>query len=267
VTSIVNTIEFDADIECVFGRIRPSRKGASVNTASDRLITYELNNGVATIVMDDGKVNALSQRMFDQLNAAFDRADTDRAIVVLTGRPGVFSAGFDLPVLRAGGAPAETLILSGFKLAQRMLSFSTPVVVACTGHALAMGVFLVLAADYRIGAAGAFKIGANEVAIGLTVPNFAIEMCRQRLQPAHFNRAVINAEIFAPEDALVAGFIDKVVAPDQLRDAASNAARQLGTLHMPSHSATKLRARDRTLKSLRVALEDDTSLMRARGLT
>ena len=134
------------------------------------MVGYELHDSVATITMDDGKVNALSVRMLGTLGEALDRAETDRAIVVLTGRPGIFSAGFDLQVLRAGGADAVQMLKAGFELAERLLSFPTPVVVACSGHAIAMGSFLVLSADYRVGVSGEFRITANEVAIGLTMP-------------------------------------------------------------------------------------------------
>src|SRR6185436_15060577 len=194
--------------------------------------------------MDDGKVNALSLDMFGELGAAFDRAKADRAAVLLCGREGVFSAGFDLRVLRAGGADATAMVRTGFELAERILAFPAPVVIACTGHAIAMGVFLVLSGDYRVGTAGRHRIGANEVAIGLTMPFFAIEMCRQRLAPAHFHRAVINAEMYAPEDAVAAGFLDRVVLASELRDVARAAAAQLAKLDRDVHTATKLRARD-----------------------
>ena len=118
------------------------------------LVSYRLDDSIATITMDDGKVNVLSPRMFGEINAALDRAAADRAVVVLSGRPGVFSAGFDLPLLRAGGPEAIAMVRSGFELAARVLSFPMPVVIACTGHVVAMGVFLLVSADYRIGAAG-----------------------------------------------------------------------------------------------------------------
>ena len=134
-------------------------------------LQYSVADRVAAITMDDGKVNALSPAMLAALNDALDRAeDNEVAAVVLAGRPGRFSAGFDLGVLRGGGAEAEGMLKSGFELAERLLAFPLPVVLACTGHAITMGSFLVLSADYRIGAAGDFKIQANEVAIGLTMP-------------------------------------------------------------------------------------------------
>jgi enoyl-CoA hydratase len=229
------------------------------------LVTYRLQDSIATIAMDDGKVNILSANMQSQLNRALDRAEADRAVVVLAGRTGAFSAGFDLPTLSGGGAPAANMVKGGFELALRLLAFPTPVVVACTGHALAMGSFLLLSADFRIGAAGSFKIGANEVAIGLTMPHFAIELCRHRLTPAHFQRAVIQAEIFAPEGAAAAGFLDEVVAADDVLRAANAKAAQLAKLNMPAHAATKLRVREHLLKSLRQSIDADDAAFRARA--
>jgi enoyl-CoA hydratase len=211
--------------------------------------------------MDDGKVNCLSQRMLLDVDQALDRAAADNATVLLTGRDQRFSAGFDLKVLREGGEAAHAMLMAGFKLAERLLSFPTPVVVACNGHAVAMGAFLLLAGDVRIGAAGAFKITANEVAIGLTVPQAAIEICRQRLTPAHFTRAVLTAEIYAPEQAIAAGFLDHVVPAEDLLETARTTATTLSGLNMAAHASTKLRARESTLKALRSAIEaDDVSL-------
>lgn len=221
------------------------------------LVTYKLKDFIATLAMDDGKVNVMSLQMLSELNAALDRAAADRAIVILTGRPGVFSAGFDMPTLTAGGRNALEMVLAGFRLAERLLSFPKPVVIACSGHAIAMGVFLVLSGDYRIGAEGAHKIVANEVAIGLTMPRSATEICRQRLAPAHFHRAVITAELYTPAGAVAAGFLDRVVPAADLQEEARSAAARLAKLNMPAHAATKLRAREHDLKALRAAIEAD----------
>jgi enoyl-CoA hydratase len=227
------------------------------------LVSYQLERSIATITMDDGKVNALSLQMLTELNAALDRATADRAVVVLTGRDGVFSAGFDLTVLRAGGSGASAMLRAGFELAERMLSFPTPVLIACTGHAVAMGVFLLLSGDYRVGAAGPYKITANEVAIGLAMPLAAVEICRQRLTPAHFNRAVIIAEVFSPDDAVVAGFLDRVVGASELQDVAVSAAAVLAKLDMDAHAASKMRARDHALNALRAAIDADDAAVTA----
>ncbi len=222
-------------------------------------VTYELKDSVATITMDDGKVNVMSIAMLSALNGALDRAAADRAVAILTGRPGVFSAGFDLPVLTKGDPDARKMVTMGFELATRILSFPTPVVVACSGHAIAMGAFLVLAADYRLGAEGPFRIGANEVAIGITMPHFAVEICRQRLAPAYFNRAVTLSEMFSPADAVPAGFLDRVVPATELLDEARKVAASLTQLNMSVHSASKLRAREQTLRAIRAAIQADAA--------
>ena len=227
------------------------------------LVTYRPHDAVAVVRMDDGKVNVLSLAMLNELDAALDRAEADRAVVVLTGRDGVFSAGFDLPVLRAGGTEAADLLRAGFDLAARLLTFPTPVLVACPGHAVAMGAFLVLSGDYRIGASGPYKITANEVAIGITMPHAAVEICRQRLTPACFNRAVVIAEVFAPDGAVAAGFLDRVVPAAQLAKAAAGAAADLATLDLDAHKATKLRARRLAGTALREAIDADDAAFRA----
>jgi enoyl-CoA hydratase len=228
------------------------------------LATYRLEDGIGTIAMDDGKRNVLSLEMLRHLSDAFTRAEADRAVVVLRGREGAFSAGFDLRTLRGGGADAHAMVRAGFELAARMLAFPQPIVVACTGHAIAMGAFLLLSGDYRLGAAGEFKIGANEVALGITMPFFGVEICRQRLTPAHFHRAVINAEIYCPEDAVVAGFLDRVVPASDLEDVSRMVAGgALGSLDQTAHAATKLRARAGALDAVRAAIEADDDFFQA----
>jgi enoyl-CoA hydratase len=222
-----------------------------------QLVKYRVVDGVATIVIDDGKVNVMSLAMQNAIHGALDRAEADGAVVVLAGRPGVFSAGFDLVTLRAGGDAAVDMVWGGFELAARVLAFPHPVVVACTGHAVAMGAFLLLSGDLRIGCDGPFRITANEVAIGLTMPRAAIEILRQRLTPAAFNRAVTLADTFTPTDALAAGFFDRLVDVDEAVAAAQVIGVQLATLDQGAHAASKLRARQATLEGIRVGLDRD----------
>jgi enoyl-CoA hydratase len=221
------------------------------------LVTYEFKDGVATITMDDGKANALSPDMQAGLNEALDQARADKAVVVLRGRPGSFSAGFDLKILMAGGKDAVKMLTGGFELAERLMSSPRPVVMACTGHALAMGVFLLGCADYSIGTEGAFKIGANEVAIGLTMPHAAIEICRARLAPAHFNRAMMTSEIYSPADAVAAGFLDRIVPEAELLAEAQACAARFSKLNMNAYNGTKQRLRENFYKNLRAAMELD----------
>jgi enoyl-CoA hydratase len=224
------------------------------------LVSYELDERIATITMDDGKVNAFSIPMLQALHAAFDRAEQDSAVVVLSGRENYFSAGFDLKVFASGDVDRVVEMLKlGATLAERILAFPTPVLVACAGHAIAAGSFLLLAADLRIGVDGPFRIGLNEVTIGLTVPWFAIELARQRLQPADFSRAVINATMYSPQEAIPAGFLDRVVSPSGLRAASLQGAAELNGLNAAAHAATKLRARAGALAAIRSAIETELS--------
>ena len=220
------------------------------------LASYELEGSIATITMDDGKVNAFSIPMLKALHTAFDRAERDGAIVVLTGRENYFSAGFDLKVFAGGEVDQVIEMLTlGATFAERILSFPTPVIAACSGHAVAAGSFVLLAADLRIGTEGPFQIGLNEVKIGLTVPWFAIELARQRLTPAHFDRAVVNATMHSPSEALAAGFLDRVVSAGELRAASIDGAAALAELNLAAHAATKLRVRGSALKAIRTAIE------------
>jgi enoyl-CoA hydratase len=221
-------------------------------------VTYEARDSVATITMDDGKVNALGFDMLEELNEAFTRAEAEKAAVVLAGRDGIFTAGFDLKVMKSAGPGMPRLLKTGFELSYRMLSFPEPVVIACTGHTFAMGVFVTLSADYRIGVGGAeHKITANEVSIGMTMPRSAIEVCRARLSPEHIGRVVALSEVFSPETAVEAGLLDEVAEGQTLLERAHAKAVELKKLHPGAFAATKLRLRDGDLASLRAAMDAD----------
>ncbi len=220
------------------------------------LVTYELAEGIAALVMDDGKVNAMSIPMLKELHDCFDRAEADGAVVLLSGREGIFSAGFDLTVFPQGPGPTLTLLRLGATLTERALSFPYPVVTACTGHAYPMGAFLMLSADRRIGTAGEFRIGMNEVAIAMTLPLFAIEVARQRLTPAYFQRTV-TGDMYCPEEAVVAGFLDEVVDANQIAGRSREIARSLTLIDYEAHAATKLRVRSTGLAALRNAIESE----------
>ncbi|GID07196.1 crotonase/enoyl-CoA hydratase family protein [Pseudomonas sp. CT11-2] len=214
------------------------------------LISYHLEDGIATLTLSNGKVNAISPDVIVAFNAALDRAVADRAVVIITGQPGILSGGYDLKVMTAGPNEAMALVAAGSTLARRLLSHPFPVVVACPGHAVAKGAFLLLSADYRIGVDGPFSIGLNEVQIGMTMHHAGIELARDRLRKSAFHRAVINAEMFNPQSAVDAGFLDKVVSAEELQDAALAAARQLKKLNMIAHKNTKLKTRKALLETL-----------------
>ncbi len=221
------------------------------------LVSYRYESPVATLTLNNGKVNALSPAVIDALNEALDQAEKDKAIVVITGQPGILSGGFDLKVMMSGPQQAIDLVTMGSRLSRRLLSHPFPVIVACGGHAVAKGAFLLLSADYRIGVKGAFTIGLNEVAIGMTMHQAGIEIARDRLPRPAFQRAVIGAEMFSPEAAVEAGFLDEVVAPEALEDAVHRAAMRLSKLNMSAHGNTKVKARAPLLSALDDAIALD----------
>jgi enoyl-CoA hydratase len=228
-------------------------------TDAARPVAYERQGSIGVVTLDDGKVNALSPAMIAAINERLDTAEDDDVVLVLAGRTGCFSAGFDLRTLGGGGADAAGLVRSGFELSARLLAWPRPVVVACTGHAFAMASFLLLSADYRVGADGPFTIVANEVAIGLTMPRPAVEVCRFRLPPTYFHRAVLLSERFDPTAAIGAGFLDEVVAATDVLDRATTAAAALVELDARAFAATKQRTNSDALARLRRAIDDDAA--------
>ncbi|MNP92976.1 putative enoyl-CoA hydratase [compost metagenome] len=221
------------------------------------LISYHLEDGIATLTLSNGKVNAISPDVIAEFNAALDRAVADRAVVIITGQPGILSGGYDLKVMTAGPREAVALVTSGSTLARRLLSHPFPVIVACPGHAVAKGAFLLLSADYRIGVDGPFSIGLNEVQIGMTMHHAGIEIARDRLNKVALQRSVVNGEMFNPQGAVAAGFLDVVVSPEELQGAALAAARQLKKINMTAHKNTKLKVRKALLEALDNAIIQD----------
>ena len=224
---------------------------------TDELVQYALRDGVATIRIDDGKRNALSPEVLRGLYRAFDRAAADGATVILTGREEVFSAGFDLKVMNRGGAKALNMLRLGYAFTARVMAYPHPVIVACNGHCFAMGVFLMLSADYVIGSRGDFMISANEVAIGMTMPRVAAATLRQRLTPAAYQRAVTLSEHFDVDAALAAGFFDETVDPADLVECAEAHAAGFRELDPWAHRRSKRRIRRATIRSIRFALPLD----------
>ena len=228
------------------------------------LVNYTLNEGVATLVINNGKANALSHDVFEALNKALDQAEQDKAVVILTGQPGIFSGGYDLKEMQKGMKEATALVTVGSTFTRRLAAFPFPIIGACSGHAIAKGAFIMLSVDYRVGIEGSFKLGLNEVAIGMTMHHAGIEIARHRLAPAHFYRSVINAEIYSPEGAVAAGYLDEVVAQDQLLSRANELAQGFRKLSLKAHAQTKLKAKAGYLELLDRCIEKDSESL---GLT
>ncbi len=223
----------------------------------DSLLTYTCEEGVATLAMDDGKANVMSVAMLGALNAGLDRAEQEARLVVLQGRAGMFSGGFDLAVFKRGGAEVQEMLEGGARLSERLLGYPLPVIAACSGHAIAMGAFLLLSADLRIGLAAGARFQVNEVRIGMTVPHFALEVCRQRLTPAQLHNAAVLGVPFNPQKALAAGFLDELVTTEELAATVKRHAADLLSLNAEAFAATKRRLRATTLANMAEAIKAD----------
>jgi enoyl-CoA hydratase len=190
--------------------------------------------------------------MTHELMNRLDQAEAAGAVVVLTGRASTFSAGFDL---RCEQSQWPEMMASGGRLAERLLSFPFPVLIACNGNAIAMGALLLNAADYRVGTSGEFKLGLNEVALGMTLPWFAIELARHRLTRRYFDICTVTGTMLDPDEARTAGFLDELVSADELAAATRERALALTGIDMGAHLATKLRVREQVLSGLRDGID------------
>ena len=224
-----------------------------------RVVSVTEESSHSLITMDDGKANALGFDLLAQLDDALDEAESAGKVVIIAGRPGKFSAGFDLSVMGAGGDAMLDLLLKGAGVSRRLVSFPTPVILAASGHALAMGALLLLSADYRIGIDGPYKIGLNEVAIGMTLPWFGVELARARLAPVHLERAVSLATLYDPAGAVAAGYLDEAVDEADQLPRASALAEQFSALDMAAHRASKLRTREHLVEALASAYDKEFS--------
>lgn len=226
---------------------------------SEPTVTTTIEDGVAVIRLDDGKANALGHQAIDAIMEGLDQAEQGARAVALIGREGKLSAGFDLATMTAGLDAALPLLQKGAELTFRLLTFPQPTVIGCTGHALAMGAIVCMAGDLRIGQHGPYKIGMNEVAIGMPVPKFALELARDRLAATHFPRAIQLATVFDPEGAVAAGYLDEL-APEgtSVEAAAIDAAGRLGSgLRSGAFQLTRSIMRDDLVARLRDGLAWD----------
>jgi enoyl-CoA hydratase len=232
------------------------------------LVNYRYDEPVAIITMDDGNVNALGPAMQQSLNDALDNAEADHAgAVVITGNNRVFSGGFDLKILTSGEVtPAIEMLKGGFELSHRLLSNPKPVVMACTGHAIAMGAVLLSSGDHRVAAPAysiaaniaadeAANVAANEVLGDMPIPRAALAVMRLRLTPSAYQQAAVLAKAFFGENAVAAGWLDEIVLPDMVLSRALEAAQEFATLDQPAHAATKLRTRAEALAGIRAGID------------
>ena len=219
--------------------------------------TIEIKDEIAVITMDDSKANAINPPMLEALNACLDQAEKDAKVLIITGREGRFSGGFDLKLMMSlPGPEVKALVDGGGKLAHRLYGFPMPVIAACNGHGVAMGSFILLSSDVRIGTAGAFKIGANETQINMVLPIFASELVKARVDQAYLTRSMVFGELFDPETAVKVGYLDQVVDAGALMATAKAMAEALKPLSGSSLTGNKRLLRETTLATIGASLPD-----------
>ena len=224
---------------------------------TDKLATLTLDEDVSIITLDDGKANVFSPSMIVAVNKCLDDVPTEKGALIITGRTGMFSAGFDLKIISAGDmAATKEMSLNGFKLLSRIFSFPRPVLAACSGHGIALGTFLLCCCDYRIGVKGEFLVGANEMRTNMVIPIPILELIKFRIAQPHKYRAVLGAEMYSIENAIDAGIIDEIVEADDLMDAALTKAKDLATLGHPSYTLTKELYIEEPLKKINDAINN-----------
>jgi enoyl-CoA hydratase len=225
-------------------------------------VRFRLEDRVAHIELDDGKVNVMSAAMLADIGSALDRAEDSADVMVLrSARQGIFSAGFDLKAFAAGDvAKSLEMVKAGAELALRLMLYPLPTIGVMEGHAYPMGTFLLLGCDIRLGARGPHRMGLNEVAIGIAPPGFAIELARSRLHPAWLSRTATLGEMYEPDDALAAGFLDRVVPQDLIDRTLGETIEALRAIHRPSHATAKRRLRQASAEAMRAAIERELTI-------
>jgi enoyl-CoA hydratase len=217
--------------------------------------TVDIQGDIAVIKMDDGKANVINQAMIASVNAALDEAEAKAKAIVLSGREGRFSGGFDLQALTGSGPEAAVSLLdAGATLLLRLYGGPLPVVAACTGHAIAMGVFILHACDTRVGASGAYKIGANETTNGMVLPVFALELSKDRLNPLHMTKAVVQAFIYDPVGAVEAGYLDMLTDLDKVEAQAIAVAGMLAQFPRHAYHGNKMAIRGATIERIKASI-------------
>lgn len=222
---------------------------------TNELVKLNIDGDVSIITLDDGKANVFSPLMTEAIESLLDQVPQDKGALLITGRSGIFSGGFDLKIMSSGDMEEiKRMVKVGFSLLTRIYSFPRPVVCACTGHAIALGAFLLLCGDYRLGAEGDFMIGANEVRNNMSVPEPILELSRTRINKTHWYRAILNAEMYAPNKAISAGYLDETIDPEKLMDLALKKASDLATLDHPVYQITKELDQAKTLNRIKSSI-------------
>lgn len=227
------------------------------------LVRYALNNDVAMLQMDDGKANVMNAPMLAALNEALDRAEQEAKVVVLYGREGFFSGGFDLGVFKQGGSGELAMLEAGFRLCVRLVNYPLPVIAACTGNAVAFGALLLLSCDFRIGVDVGARFHINEIRLGMVLPRLMLEIAGRKLAPSHFHAATALGIPYTPTSALSAGFVDELVPGYAMQETVQRRCADLLTLDTKSFARNKQRINASVIQSMAMAMEADITELKA----
>jgi enoyl-CoA hydratase len=230
------------------------------------LVRYALNNDIATLRMDDGKANVMNAPMLAALNEALDRAEQEAKVVVLYGREGCFSGGFDLGVFKQGGPGEMAMLEAGFRLSMRLVSYPLPVIAACTGNAVAFGALLLLSCDFRIGVDAGARFHISEIRLGMVLPRLMLEVAGRKLAPSQFHAATTLGIPYAPAAAWAAGFVDELVPGYAMQETVQRRCADLLTLDTKSFATNKQRINASVIQSMAMAMEADITELKAQAV-
>ncbi len=219
---------------------------------------YELKDNIAVITFDNGKANAVNPDFMDAIDTFLDQAQSEADAVVITGRSGMFSAGYDLKILQADPTAGLAMINRGFVMLNRFYAFPKPVVAACEGHAIGLGAFLLLVADTRLGADSDYVVRLPETAIAMPFSELLLAIAKARIAPLEHMKRIVQSVPCTPSEAVSAGFLDALVPTEQLMPAALIVARELAELPAKYYAQNKLDVRKESLKIMAESLSVDS---------
>ena len=209
------------------------------------LATLTKENDISVIKLDDGKANAFSYEMLIQINNLLEKVSRDSGALVITGREGLFSGGFDLKTFATGDMEkVSKMVQLGYRLLLELFSFERPVIAAVSGHSIALGLFIACSADYRIAIDGEYVCQANEVRNNMDIPTPIMEILKARVNKNYFYPAVLHSDPFSVQDSIAAGYIDEVVAEQDFMNRVIEKATELASLPHPFYANTKKSAQE-----------------------
>jgi len=224
-------------------------------------VTLEIRDEIAVLTLDRPKANAFSPDLVTELSAALEAQAAARGIVLASSSPGIFSAGWDLPLIVDFDRKAmEEFVGAYCDLVRQLFVMGPPVVAALPGHAIAGGLIVAMAADERIAAQGKGKFGLSEVVLGVSVPQCLMEPFRHVVGPRAMERLAATGENVGVEQALAVGLVDRAVAAEELLDRAVERARFLAGLSGAAYAAIKLRSRAAAIARFDQARDHDPFL-------